>query len=149
MEFTSDRSRMSVIVKLEGKSNVISFVKGSDLVMKERLLQRYSHVECEMEKAASQGLRVLMFAMKNLGDISNQKVEESNDELFEQDLEFLGVTGLEDLLQDNVKTCIQQLRDAKIKVWMLTGDKGETAKSIGVSCGLYDLNQAKVFEIDG
>ena len=58
------------------------------------------------------------------------------------------MTGVEDLLQDNVKESIQQFMEADIKVWMLTGDKGETAKQIGYSCGI--LNQKmKVFEVQG
>ena len=72
------------------------------------------------------GLRVLMFGIKNINGETNGSLEEDND-VFEKDIELLGITGLEDMLQDNVQTCIQQLRDAKIKVWMLTGDKGETA----------------------
>ena len=40
------------------------------------------------------------------------------------------------MLQDNVAKCIEDFRAAKMKVWMLTGDKGLTAKQIGVSCGL-------------
>jgi phospholipid-translocating ATPase len=43
---------------------------------------------------------------------------------------------VEDLLQDNVKECITDFRDAGMKVWMLTGDKGLTAKEIAYSCGL-------------
>lgn len=43
---------------------------------------------------------------------------------------------MEDLLQDNVYNCIQDFRAAGIRVWMLTGDKGVTAKEIGISCGL-------------
>ena len=60
------------------------------------------------------------------------------DDDLEADIKLLGVTGLEDLLQDNVKECIADMRKAKIKVWMLTGDKGETAQNIGISCGLID-----------
>lgn len=59
-------------------------------------------------------------------------------ENYEADLTLLGITGLEDLLQDDVKKCICEFREAKIKVWMLTGDKGETAETIGISCGLID-----------
>lgn len=55
---------------------------------------------------------------------------------FEKDLTLLGATGVEDLLQDNVQDCIKDFRDAGINVWMLTGDKGATAKEIGISCGL-------------
>lgn len=51
-------------------------------------------------------------------------------------LTILGATGVEDMLQDNVADCVQDFRDAGMRVWMLTGDKGLTAKSIGISCGL-------------
>ena len=52
----------------------------------------------------------------------------------------MGVSGVEDLLQDNVKSCIEDFIAANIKVWMLTGDKGETAENIGKSCGIIDDN---------
>lgn len=48
----------------------------------------------------------------------------------------MGVTGVEDLLQDNLKECIEDFRNAGIKIWMLTGDKGATAKEIAYSCAL-------------
>ena len=51
---------------------------------------------------------------------------------------LLGVTGVEDLLQDNVSSCIQDFLQAEMKVWMLTGDKGETARQIGFSCGIIE-----------
>ena len=52
--------------------------------------------------------------------------------------ELLGITAVEDLLQDNVATCIQDFMKANIKVWMLTGDKGATAQQIGKTCGIFD-----------
>jgi len=62
---------------------------------------------------------------------------------------LLGVSALEDLLQDNVAECIQDFRNARIKVWMLTGDKGGTAHSIAVSCGLISDKYDVVYELDG
>ena len=62
---------------------------------------------------------------------------------------MLGTTGLEDLLQDNVAATIKDFRKSGIKVWMLTGDKGETAHNIGISCGLIDSIQHEVHEIKG
>lgn len=56
-------------------------------------------------------------------------------------LDLLGITGVEDLLQDDIKSVIQSLRDAGIKVWMLTGDKLETAKCIAISTGLKSNTQ--------
>ena len=60
---------------------------------------------------------------------------------------MLGVTGLEDTLQDDVAQCIKDFRTARIKTWMLTGDKGETAHNIAISCGLIDPEKHDVFEI--
>lgn len=57
-------------------------------------------------------------------------------EQLEKDQNFLGISGVEDELQDNVKDTIMTLREAGIKIWMLTGDKLETAMCIGVSTSL-------------
>lgn len=74
---------------------------------------------------ARKGLRTLVFGMKQLDRVADY------DKLTETDVEFglrlIGVSGVEDLLQEDVKSCIEDFRDAGIKVWMLTGDKGTTA----------------------
>lgn len=54
----------------------------------------------------------------------------------EMNMEFLGVTGVEDKLQNNVEGTIESLKAAGIQVWMLTGDKVETATNIAISTGL-------------
>ena len=64
----------------------------------------------------------------------------------ENNMEFLCVTGVEDLLQDEVATTIDNLRNAGIKVWMLTGDKVETATCISISAGLKAKNH-KIFTL--
>jgi len=51
-------------------------------------------------------------------------------------MDFIGVTGVEDKLQKNVESTIESLKSAGIQVWMLTGDKVETATSIAISSGL-------------
>ena len=57
-------------------------------------------------------------------------------EEIEKDMYLIGATAVEDKLQDRVSETITDLLAAKIKVWMLTGDKLETAENIGKSCGL-------------
>lgn len=54
----------------------------------------------------------------------------------ENGLTIVGVTAVEDLLQDRVSESIVEFKDAGMKVWMLTGDKGTTAKMIGIKCGI-------------
>lgn len=68
-------------------------------------------------------------------------------EEIEKDLNLIGATAIEDKLQTDVDTTIQALRNAGIKVWVLTGDKIETAINIGFSCGLLD-NRLKRFIVE-
>lgn len=82
---------------------------------------------------------------------SNQNKQKSLDDLnnqIETDITLLGATAIEDKLQDGVPEVIEDLRKAGINVWMLTGDKKETAENIGLSCKMFD-NQTRKFYIDG
>ena len=63
------------------------------------------------------------------------------DEL-EADMELLAITGVEDKLQDKVATVVESLRNAGVKVWMLTGDKVETAHCIAISAGFKSRKNA-------
>lgn len=54
----------------------------------------------------------------------------------EQNFTLIGSTAIEDKLQDEVEDTIKSLKSAGIKIWVLTGDKIETAINIGFSCGL-------------
>jgi P-type E1-E2 ATPase len=63
-------------------------------------------------------------------------------EMIEVDLELIGCTAIEDRLQDEVAETIVFLKQAGIKVWVLTGDKIETAINIGFSAGLLDSSMA-------
>jgi P-type E1-E2 ATPase len=69
-------------------------------------------------------------------------------EKIEQGFKLLGSTAIEDKLQDEVEETLEQMKEAGIKVWILTGDKIETAINIGYSCKLLD-NQIKHYLIDG
>lgn len=64
------------------------------------------------------------------------------------DLELLGATAVEDALQDHVKDTLEALRHAGIKVWVLTGDKVETALNIALSCGHIPENATKYFIVE-
>lgn len=93
---------------------------------------------------ASKGLRTLLYGMKTIPwDGTRDPVEVDVKEI-ECNLTLLAATGVEDLLQENVKECIEDFRDAGISVWMLTGDKGLTALEIGVSCGLIPQERVDI-----
>ena len=69
-------------------------------------------------------------------------------ESIENDLDLVGITGVEDKMQDEVSITIEALRMAGIKIWMLTGDKVETAKCIAISAGIKGVSQT-IYEVRG
>ena len=76
-----------------------------------------------------------------LQDITNREEEIAKvNETIEYDLELIGSTAIEDRLQDGVGDTIKFMKDAGIQVWVLTGDKIETAINIGFSAKLLDLS---------
>ena len=101
-----------------------------------------------MDQYAHNGLRTLLFAYKELeGDATAESLKDVGTDYLESDLTLVGVTGLEDMLQDDVTKCIKDFKMAKIKVWMITGDKGDTAYNIGVACGLTDMDSQTRYDI--
>ncbi|VDN51598.1 unnamed protein product [Dracunculus medinensis] len=119
-----------------------------------------------LDKFAGDGLRTLCLARKSISaaylqswqkkqkkavvDLVNreQKLHDLYEEI-EMGMELLGATAIEDKLQDGVPETIAKLSKANIKIWVLTGDKQETAINIGYSCRLLTENMKEVFVIDG
>ncbi|RPD63418.1 aminophospholipid-transporting P-type ATPase [Lentinus tigrinus ALCF2SS1-6] len=156
--FTSESKRMGIIVR-DSQSGEITFLqKGADVVMT-KIVQRNDWLEEECANMAREGLRTLVMARRRLSEqayghfkeehhLASIKLEGRNEamaavveELLEHDLELLGLTGVEDKLQDEVKSTLELLRNAGIKIWMLTGDKIETATCIAISTKLVARNQ--------
>ncbi|KAG1259632.1 hypothetical protein G6F68_007980 [Rhizopus microsporus] len=155
-EFNSTRKRMSVVLRgPDGKIKL--YCKGADTVILERLAKGsnpfVSATLSHLEDYACEGLRTLCFAMR---EISNEEYTEWSvmydkaattlvnradeldhvAEMIEKDMFLLGATAIEDKLQDGVPDTIHTLQEANIKVWVLTGDRQETAINIGYSCKL-------------
>ncbi|KAI0354190.1 protein transporter [Trametes cingulata] len=156
--FTSESKRMGIIVR-DSQSGEITFLqKGADVVMA-KIVQRNDWLEEECANMAREGLRTLVMARRRLSEQAyahfkeqhhqaSIKLEGRNEamasvvaDLLERDLELLGLTGVEDKLQDEVKSTLELLRNAGIKIWMLTGDKIETATCIAISTKLVARNQ--------
>ncbi|XP_040565458.1 phospholipid-transporting ATPase IB isoform X2 [Lepeophtheirus salmonis] len=158
IDFTSTRKRMTVIVESPDGSLTL-YIKGADNVIIDRLgKDNASHKYLEtttshLDVFAREGLRTLCIGMRKLDrneyeswtDTWNEAAtaledrEEKIDEaaaFVEKDLFLLGATAIEDKLQEGVPETIQMLLKANIKVWVLTGDKLETAINIGYSCKL-------------
>ncbi|KAI0827823.1 phospholipid-translocating P-type ATPase [Trametes gibbosa] len=154
-EFNSTRKRMSTIVRCpDGKVKL--FCKGADTVILERLSENQPFTEktlLHLEDYATDGLRTLCIACRDIAEaeyrqwvtIYDQAAATINGrgdaldkaaELIERDMFLLGATAIEDKLQEGVPDTIHTLQMAGIKVWVLTGDRQETAINIGMSCRL-------------
>jgi phospholipid-transporting ATPase len=155
-EFNSTRKRMSAIFRCpDGK--IRCYCKGADTVILERLSTENPHTEVtlqHLEDYASEGLRTLCLAMREIPEqefkqwwqifekaqttVSGNRADELDKaaELLEKEFYLLGATAIEDRLQDGVPETIHTLQEAGIKVWVLTGDRQETAINIGMSCKL-------------
>uniref|UniRef100_A0A7N8X4U9 Phospholipid-transporting ATPase n=1 Tax=Mastacembelus armatus TaxID=205130 RepID=A0A7N8X4U9_9TELE len=130
LEFDADRRRMSVILQTPSGNTVFyssAFVKGlRTLVVACRHFSPKEYIDVDRRL--------------NMARTALQQREEKLQEAFsyiERDLQLLGATGVEDKLQDKVQETIEALRLAGIKVWVLTGDKHETAVSVSLSCGHF------------
>ena len=159
LEFNSTRKRMSAIVRMpDGRIKL--FCKGADSMIYSRLQSRQQQALRKttaehLESFAREGLRTLCVADRDLGEEEYRKWSEDHDtaaqalhgredkleevsDRIERDLMLLGGTAIEDRLQDGVPDTIALLGDAGIKLWVLTGDKVETAINIGFSCNLLN-----------
>ncbi|CAO3592404.1 unnamed protein product [Absidia cylindrospora] len=161
LEFNSTRKRMSVIMR-GGDGRVVLICKGADSVIYERLdMDDVSDEQQRMRddtlkdlaKFANEGLRTLCIASRVLEEGVYQewaaRYKEASDSIhnrdeqmenaceeIEQHLTLIGGTAIEDKLQEGVPDTIAVLAKAGIKIWVLTGDKIETAINIGFACNL-------------
>uniref|UniRef100_A0A5F9DQ53 Phospholipid-transporting ATPase n=1 Tax=Oryctolagus cuniculus TaxID=9986 RepID=A0A5F9DQ53_RABIT len=169
LDFNNVRKRMSVIVRTP-ENRVMLFCKGADTIICELL-----HPACislcdvtleHLDDFASEGLRTLMVAYRELDnkffrtwsvkhgeaclslDNREKKLSIVYEEV-EKDLMLLGATAIEDKLQDGVPETVMTLSKAKIKIWVLTGDKQETAVNIAYSCNIFEDEMDEVFTVKG
>ncbi|XP_010842848.1 PREDICTED: phospholipid-transporting ATPase IK isoform X4 [Bison bison bison] len=159
MDFNSIRKRMSVLVR-KPEGSIYLYTKGADTVIYERL-QKKGETEWATEEAlasfAKETLRTLCLACKEVDEEVYEEWRQRHQEAsillqnraqalhqvyeeMEQSLQLLGATAIEDRLQDGVLETIKCLKQGNIKVWVLTGDKQETAVNIGFACELLSEN---------
>lgn len=153
-EFNSTRKRMSTVVR-QPNGQISLYCKGADTVILPRLApgQATETTLSQLETYAAEGLRTLCIAKRDLDrdtyrawaqkyDSAAASLEERASKLdavaeeIEQQLTLVGATAIEDKLQEGVPETIATLQSAGIKVWVLTGDRQETAINIGYSCRL-------------
>ncbi|EKX35443.1 hypothetical protein GUITHDRAFT_146465 [Guillardia theta CCMP2712] len=158
-KFNSARKRMSVVCRT-GSGELLLLCKGADNVMLERLKmeeEERKRVERVLHGYAMEGLRTLVLGKRRLSEeqwskwneaykaASTSLVDREEEmmraaEMIEQGMRLVGVTAIEDKLQEGVPATIKKLRKARMRMWMLTGDKMETAENIGFACNLLHDN---------
>ncbi|CAK7332719.1 unnamed protein product [Dovyalis caffra] len=167
LEFNSTRKRQSVVCRYPN-GRLVLYCKGADNVIYERLASGNDDLKnvtrAHLEQFGSAGLRTLCLAYRDLSaetyESWNEKFIQAKSslrdrekkldevaELIEKDLILIGSTAIEDKLQEGVPACIETLSRAGIKVWVLTGDKMETAINIAYACNLIN-NDMKQFIIN-
>jgi phospholipid-translocating ATPase len=161
LEFNSTRKRMSVIVR-EPDGRILMICKGADSVINQRLRRDHDarlkeQTQRDLEDFANAGLRTLCIAYRYLEEreyaewarihdeaaasiVDRDDLIDEASEKIEINLTLLGATALEDKLQVGVPETIEKLHQAGIKLWILTGDKLQTAIEIGFSCNLLSTN---------
>ncbi|KAL5056532.1 hypothetical protein RYX36_037214 [Vicia faba] len=164
-EFDSDRKRMSVILGYPDNS-VKLFVKGADTTMFSIIDKSYNmdlikSTETHLHSYSSLGLRTLVIGMRELNTSEFEQwhasYEAASTAVFgraamlrkisnhvENNVCILGASAIEDKLQHGVPEAIESLRAAGITVWVLTGDKQETAVSIGFSSKLLTRSMTQI-----
>ncbi|XVE84951.1 hypothetical protein DITRI_Ditri17bG0052900 [Diplodiscus trichospermus] len=166
LEFNSTRKRQSVVCRYPD-GRLVLYCKGADTVIYERLVGGSDDLKKvtrdHLEQFGSAGLRTLCLAYRDLAphmyESWNEKFIQAKSslqdrekkldevaELIEKDLVLIGATAIEDKLQEGVPNCIETLSRAGIKIWVLTGDKMETAINIAYACNLLN-NEMKQFII--
>eukprot|EP00825_Cyclidium_porcatum_P009483 TRINITY_DN14842_c0_g1_i3.p1 TRINITY_DN14842_c0_g1~~TRINITY_DN14842_c0_g1_i3.p1 ORF type:complete len:534 (+),score=51.47 TRINITY_DN14842_c0_g1_i3:156-1757(+) len=156
LEFTSERKRQSVIVR-DSEGNIILYCKGADSAILDLINSKATRSQSldgytsAIKQFSSLGLRTLVLSKRI---ISEEEFEswavqykktcsqiEDRDEavqrcqsLIEKNLTLIGVTGIEDTLQDQVPESVEAFLKAGIKFWVLTGDKVETAINVAFAC---------------
>ncbi|XP_013099837.2 probable phospholipid-transporting ATPase IIA isoform X1 [Stomoxys calcitrans] len=155
--FTSESKRMGIIVKDSQSGEITFYLKGADVVM-QTIVQYNDWLSEESGNMAREGLRTLVVAKKVLSEeqyndfetrinaAGSSKIDRAAKvaavvESLEREMELLCLTGVEDRLQEGVRPTLELLRNAGVRVWMLTGDKLETACCIAKSSQLIGRNQ--------
>nr|NP_001245712.1 uncharacterized protein Dmel_CG4301, isoform C [Drosophila melanogaster]AFH07425.1 uncharacterized protein Dmel_CG4301, isoform C [Drosophila melanogaster] len=165
LEFTSDRKRMSVIVRdTDGKKWI--YTKGAESYVfplcANSSAELVTKTDAHISDFARLGLRTLAIARRLISEEEYQdflvELAQANSSLenrkqlseecyakIESNLDLLGATAVEDALQDDVADTLVSLQAAGIKIWVLTGDKVETALNIALSCGHIPPDAKKYF----
>ncbi|XP_069480865.1 probable phospholipid-transporting ATPase IM [Ambystoma mexicanum] len=169
LDFNNYRKRMSVIVR-NPHGQIKLYSKGADTILFARLHPSNAALQSltteHLNEFAGEGLRTLVLAYKDLDEnyftkwlkmhneasISLHNRDEALSMVYEEierNMMLLGATAVEDKLQEGVSETISSLLMANMKLWILTGDKQETAMNIGYSCRMLTDDMNEIFILSG
>ena len=174
LPFDSSRKCMSIVVRRTGTQEIILYTKGADSSIMPVLAPCAPNspdglirekTQQQLDRYAREGLRILVMAKRNLNATEytdwwarHQEIEMSMENRerrlrdsfakLESNLTLLGATGIEDRLQEGVPETIQSLMAAGISIWVLTGDKPETAINIAYSAKLFTQQMELIRQVD-
>ncbi|KAJ2942708.1 hypothetical protein O0L34_g2178 [Tuta absoluta] len=162
IEFTSERKRMSVIVR-DKDGKIWLFCKGAENAVFPlcKNAAMVDTIERDIDFFANRGLRTLAVAYRQVSDEDYENITRAINQLdgksaealqqvtqqyrvLENNLTLLGATGVEDCLQDDVADTLAALKRAGIRIWVLTGDKVETAINVAKSCNHMSENDRQL-----
>nr|CAI5860822.1 unnamed protein product [Callosobruchus analis] len=143
-QFSSNLQRMSVIVRPSNSNSTTVFCKGSpemisSLSVKSSLPKDFSDI---LETYTSQGYRVLALAKKMLDVSKTAHIDMLNREDVEYDLEFIALIILENRLKPETTPIMKILREANLKVVMITGDNLKTGMHVARECGMVEPDES-------
>lgn len=166
LDFDSTRKRMSIIVRCMETQNILVLCKGAESSIFEKTIsENVDLVNQQINEFAKLGWRTLAIAYKEINqteldsydsilndaynDISSRSTKLSSAfDKIESNLILLGATGVEDKLQDECASTLELIREAGIKVWVLTGDKTETALNVSKSCRHFSNSMKNNFLVN-
>eukprot|EP00759_Apiculatamorpha_spiralis_P001616 PhF_6_TR10576/c0_g1_i2/m.16863/K14802/DRS2, ATP8A; phospholipid-transporting ATPase len=171
LPFTPERKMMTIVL-MEKDNSIVQYTKGADSSIMENInmdisrnQQLVASCKVALDGFAEEGLRTLAFGQRTLSLAEFEDWKHKWDEalvsmndrelavhnaclMLEKDLDFVAVSAIEDRLQDEVPETIKYFLDAKVVVWILTGDKRETAITISVTSQLMDRNNDDLIILD-
>ncbi len=149
---------MGIIIRNLITNEITFLMKGADVVMAE-IVKKNDWLEEEASNLAREGLRTLVFGARIMSEAEYQTFDQAYHQArativnrdenvqavvvgIEHDLDLTALTGVEDKLQVNVRSSLETMRNAGIKVWMLTATKSRPPRSSPPAQSLWPATNA-------
>ncbi|XP_018311217.1 probable cation-transporting ATPase 13A3 isoform X2 [Mycetomoellerius zeteki] len=142
-QFSNSLQRMSVIVRASRSDDFRAYTKGSPetIINLSKMETVPKNISLTLEQFTKRGFRVIAIGRRETISKSSQEISKLSRETIERDLDFLGLVILENRLKQSTAPVIKELREANIRVMMITGDNIQTAVSVARECGIISIKE--------